>query len=310
MLSLRIMKTTSERIDKQLAVMKKNLIESNDFIDLASIRRLFRPALSEKVAKDRLVKLRDSDDEFYLIEDSKLHYKLINRNVNWTLFKFLQEKKSIQNKPVVKTSIYDRGMAANITILHIGMEKHVYVEIRNYTAVSSGKNADYLVFPLKMIISDTPYILAYDREAKKVKQFNIGRMGCVELSTEKANLNPLVLLKKEVLDDFGFNSANNKHWDIELLMTNYAMTMFVRDFQYLSDRIKTVKPSLPAEIVNGEEYHFQYSIKLKVGSIRVIGRFVTGILAHVKVSKAPDEFKKALRGYIQDTVIVPLNKNI
>jgi len=304
------MKTNTEEIKKQVAVIRKKLLDCNRFIDLEEICRLFRPSISVKTAKYRLEKIRNSEQELYLLEDGKLGYKLINRNIDWTLFKFLQEKKSIQKKPVLKTSLYDRGMAANISNLHLGIEKKVFVEIQNYTAVSAGKNEDYVVFPLKIIISDTPHILAYDIEAKKVKQFNIGRMGCVEITEKKANFNPLTLLKKEVVDDFGFKAGNNKLWDIELLLTNYAMTMFVRDFQYLYDRIKTVKPSLPAEMINRQEYHFQYSIKLKVGSIRVIGRFVTGILAHVKVNKATDEFKMALREYIQNTVINVFKTNI
>lgn len=304
------MKTNSKQIDKELDAIKKRLIKSDDFVDLLSIRRLFKPNLSEKVAKDRLIKLRDLESEFYLLENGILGYKLINRNIDWTLFKFLSEKRSVQKKPVLKTSLYDKGMANNINNLHLGMLQKVYVEIINYTAVSAGKNSDYVVFPLKMVLGDTPFILAYDKVAKKVKQFNIGRMGHVELTIDKSNINPMSILRKEVLDDFGFKHSNNTLWEVELLLTNYAMTMFVRDFNFLGDKMKLVKPALPTEIINGEEYHFQYIIKLKLSSIRVIGRLMTGILAHVKVRKAPDEFRIALREYIHNTVIIVFNKHI
>jgi hypothetical protein len=304
------MKTNSEQIDKQLEAIKKRLIKSDDFVDLSSIRRLFRPNLSEKVAKDRLLKLRDSESEFYLLENGKLGYKLINRNIDWTLFKFLSEKRSVQKKPVLKTSLYDKGMANNINNLHWGMAQKVYVEIVNYTAVSAGKNSDYVVFPLKMVLGDTPFILAYDKVAKKVKQFNIGRMGRVELTGERTNIDPSTLLRKEIIDDFGFTAEKGKLWEVELLLTNYAMTMFIRDFFHLGDMMKTVKGKVNPEIVNGEPFYYQYSIKLKIGSMRVIGRLITGILAHVKVKNAPDEFRTALKEYIHKIVTNAILINI
>jgi hypothetical protein len=302
------MKTNSDQINKQVLVIKNKLKTKNDFLDLATICRLFRPALSEKAAKDRLLKIKDSESEFYLLEDLKLGYKLIDRHIDWTLYKFLREKKSKLKKPIVKTAIYDRGMADNIKNLHLGMEKGLYVDIVNYTPVNASKNYNPTVFPLKMILSETPHILAYDKG--KVKQFNIGRMGSVILTSEKVNINPSRVLKNELLDDFGFTCADKKLWKIELLFTNYAMTMFIRDFHYLDHKIKIIKPALPVEMINGEEHFFLYSIKLHVGSIRVIGRFVTGILSHVKVKDAPDEFKQTLREYIQNKVINVFEKHI
>jgi hypothetical protein len=42
----------------------------------------------------------------------------------------------------------------------------------------------------------------------------------------------------------------------------------------------------------------------------LIGRLITGMLDHVKVHKAPEEFKTALKEYIKKTVINVLDKNI
>jgi hypothetical protein len=163
-----------------------------------------------------------------------------------------------------------------------------------------------------LVVDDTPFIRAYDRHANKVKRFNIDGIGKVVVMEEKLNSSHLKILNQEVVDDFGFHTDINQIWEVELLLTNYAKKMFIRDFRFLGvkDKTKTLKSPMPAEVINGEEYYFQHSISLKVGSIRVIGRLMTGMLSYVKVRNAPEEFKKALREYIQNTVIVPLDKNI
>lgn len=73
------MKTKSEQINKQVTVITKKLMSDHGFIDLAVIRNLFRPALSEKTAKDRILKIRDSEVDLYLFEHKILGYKLIKR---------------------------------------------------------------------------------------------------------------------------------------------------------------------------------------------------------------------------------------
>ncbi len=302
------MKKSTTEIDKQLRVIQSALQSKK--LTTSGVAKLFRPSITIRTAQRRIDELRDPNSEYYLIGDGVTGYILINRNIDWTLLNFLREKKSNQKKPVLKTSLYDKGMANNINNLHLSMLQKVYVEIVNYTAVSAGKNSDYVVFPLKMVLGDTPFILAYDKVAKKVKQFNIGRMGRVELTGERTNIDPSALLRKEIIDDFGFTAEKGKLWEVELLLTNYAMTMFIRDFFHLGDMMKTVKGKIDPEITNGESFYYQYSIKLKIGSMRVIGRLITGILAHVKVKNAPDEFRIELREYIQNTVVNVLETNI
>lgn len=303
------MKKSIITIEKELSVIKNALLK-DDYLTTAKLSKLFRPAITLRTAQRRIEELKDSESEYYLIGDKISGYKLIPRNIDWTLLKFQREKKSNLKKPLIKTDLYDNAMSKNISNIQSAIDKKHYVELLNYSAVNGKENANYHVFPLKMIIGDTPYILAYDLNAKKVKQFNIGRIGGVEDSEQKANLDPEKLLKRESIDDFGFNVDNNKIWKVEFLLTNYSMTMFVRDHNHLNDKIKKIKPPLTPQKINGEDYYFQYSIELKVGSMRVIGRLITGMLDHIKVHNAPDEFKDALRAYINKSVINVLKSNI
>ncbi len=303
------MKRDSTLIENELNVIKTALLKKV-YLTTQAVSKLFKPELTIRTAERRINEFKKYDSPFYLLGDKAKGYRLISKNVDWSLLKMLREKKNNKKVTVLHTTLYDKKMLNNIYNLNLAIEKGEYVNLIDYASVSAQKSSEYTVFPLKMIIGDTPFILAYDRKGNTVKQFNIGRMGKVEVTNEKGNINQAMLLKNENVDDFGFHVDKSKIWEVELLLTNYSMTLFIRDHNHLNDKITELKPPPQPENINGTDYYFLYVLKLKVGSIRVIGRLITGLLDHVKVYKAHDDFKVALREYINKTVINVLKINI
>ena len=295
-------------IEKELNVIRAALMK-NKYLTSDQISKLFKPAMHIRTVQRRIDEFKKLDCPYYLVGDKVNGFRLIDKNVDWSLLKFQREKKNLRKNTVLHTDLYNKKMSNNINNLNLAMEGGNYVELLEYKSVSANENNNYTVFPLKMVINDKPYILALDKEAKKVKKFIIERIGSVELTKEKSNYDREKLLKNERIDDFGFSIEKEK-WEIELLLTNYSMNMFINDHYHLNDKITKIKPPINPVQINGEDYYFSYLCKINVSSMRVIGRLMTGMLDHIKVHEADDKFKSALREYIQKSVINVIDKNI
>lgn len=302
------MKRKVESVFKDLEIIKKGLLGSK-YLTTEDLQNLIKPKPTTRTIQRRLDDLKKSENELYLLKHKTKGYRLIARNVDLELLERRREKKTIVKNPVLKTYIYENGMSNMIYQIFTAMDQKVNVKLKSYSGATGGGKKDYIVFPLKMVISETPFILAYDDEKKAVKQFIIGRTGSIELTTDKQNFNSKDLLAKIAIDTFGFSGEPGKLWEVEFFLTNFSKNMAIHDHNFMNDCISEIeKPK--TEKINGKDYEFGYVMKVKVFSIVVIGRLVTGMLDHVKIKTASDDFKKALKTFVINTVVNSIDKNI
>ena len=87
--------------------------------------------------------------------------------------------------------------------------------------------------------------------------------------------------------------------------------MIVHDFPVFNDKIKNlpIKKWLVKRL-NNKDYTYTYSLTLKVTQIGATGRIVCGMLDHIIVKKASEDFKKRLRDYVRKTVFNAFEENV
>ena len=296
------MKRKGADIHEELRMLKNELLKPG-YHKSSDLIKVWKSKVSIKTIQRRLNELEKIETGYYLVGQPNMGWRLIEKLLYNKRIKLIKKMVVLNLTPIEEVDIYSDKMRRFIFILYKALEDKKYVTLKNYSPVDSRGSKDYNIYPLSMSINKSVYIVAYDRHDAKKKSFKISRAFDIILEDDMIEQSMQDRLNGEFyVDYFDFNCKKDDLMDIEIWMTNYSKDMAVRDFPQMSPIIFEL--SVPYErTLNGYVYKFQYSLKIQVGSLRVIGRLMTGMLDNFIVHEAPEKFRQQLNDYIKKTVL-------
>jgi len=260
---------------------------------------------NDKRLTRRLKTIKNTFTNLYLLQINGKGYRLISR------------KAEFNHKPSNKKLVLHTGINCSVEVLNAiiadantAKEQNLQLLLYDYKGVSGKPPKDYCVTIIDLVIDNDPYILAVEDSNKTlIKTFKLSRAGRVVLTKAKGFAGGITA-KNILRDDFGFLVDNpSKCRTVELLLTNYSMTMILHDFAHLVDKVTELKKAqVIKETVNGIIYEYAYRLQLTYLSVKPL-RVVIGLLDHIKVcaNKATlDEF----RDFIKKTVLDSMGSNL
>lgn len=178
----------------------------------------------------------------------------------------------------ISETLYRQGISKNISTVRKAIKNKEQLILKNYHSLSSGKTSDRLIEPIKLF-SYYSYLLAFEVNSRKVKQFKIDRIEGV------ANTDHLWQFENNhgeyKIDCFGMSGT--EPIPVVLNLSDRAHRLMEEEFP---DTTYYIKKNTEGAIYNGAVYSFEG-----------IGRFILGLLNEVEVVKP-----EGLKVYIDERI--------
>ncbi len=304
------MKRKEENVLKEIVEITK-LLKKSRSISKEELCSTFN--LEPKSIERRLKKIKETQTNYYLKSERNKGYQLIPRNTDFKATKDKVSRTRINKSDKTIDGIYDTATKRKIKIIDKAITQKGVILI-HYKPGNGKPASDKRILPLKLIISESPIVLAIYPESVDtgVRTFNLSRIEDITWTHERSEIQ--VNLDKGRFDDFGiFFWEGAKIFNVELLLTTHSSEMIVHDFSRFRQRIMHLPRKYRiAKEFNKRVYEYDYKLTLDVSEIGLyaIARMITGMLAHVIVNTKDETIKTRLREYIKENFINALDKNI
>lgn len=215
---------------------------------------------------------------------------ILNKNIDPILSsKILKVLTSIfheneKSKTFIEKSLYKKELST----IQMAIDKNKKILLKKYTSrerVSQNRI-------LSPVMLDTLNEKVYALDNGVGKTFNIENITGIDILNTPREVNQNWDPNKN-RDPFGFININSnaKKIKISLLLTNFAKSQLVRQFQNIIDFIKKVK---------GKD-QFIFKLEMEVYDIQPIARFVSGLLNEVLITEN-GEAKDLIKEYIKNRI--------
>lgn len=175
-------------------------------------------------------------------------------------------------------TLYNQAVSKNISRIRQAMKQQEQLVLKNYHSMGSSKPKDYRVEPIRFY-NYYRYLMAFDSEAKKIKQFKTERITDSRLTGKKWVY--AAAHGKQKVDVFGMSGT--KSIPVQLQLSKRARHLLEEEFP---DATPNIHMQGPKAVYTGEVY-----------SLKGVGRFVMGLLDEVEVIE-PQELKDYIKEII------------
>ncbi len=180
-------------------------------------------------------------------------------------------------------TVFNQNVTKNINNLRLAINSKKQVKLKRYRSAESENDKNYLIEPLRFY-HYFKYLVAYDVNAKTVKQFKTERIAHAEI-TEKEWENEKSHIQL-IVDPFGMKGP--EEFAVKLRLSKRAKLLLEEEYP----------DATPGLTKTGLYYYW----KGKVVSMQGIGRFVLGLIDEIEIM-SPEELKQHITEKIKKTNI-------
>lgn len=177
-------------------------------------------------------------------------------------------------------SVASSPLRENIYVLKEAIERHLAVIIENYSSGGKGGNSDRYVEPYKFDDEHFSKVWCYDTKDGKCKQFKVSRIGGKVVLNGKWQFSDVHV----VYDRDVFRTSGDERYNVELELDNLSHNLITEEYPEAKKHIRKTKKGT-------------WLLKTTVYQLFGVGRFVLGLIDHVRIIDSPE-----LQKFVDDRI--------